>query len=102
MTNKEILQIAMEQSALDINCNAEDFLCDHPVIVKSGVGPEAGHCVVAYGKAGGGNLKERESALLLLRLVKHPVGAHAVKSGFIPAWVEMTVKPAAFVDGLNQ
>lgn len=41
MTNGEILQIAMKQSALDMNCNAEDFLCDHPVIVKSSVGPEA-------------------------------------------------------------
>ena len=41
MTNKEILQIAMKQSARDINCNAEDFLRDDPVIVKSGVGPEA-------------------------------------------------------------
>lgn len=41
MTNREILQIAMRQSALDINCSAEDFLCDHPVVVKSGVGPDA-------------------------------------------------------------
>lgn len=41
MTNKEILQIAMEQSALDINCNADDFLCSHHVIVKSGVGERA-------------------------------------------------------------
>lgn len=41
MTNKEILQIAMEQSALDINCNASDFLCNDHVIVKSAVGPEA-------------------------------------------------------------
>lgn len=37
MTNKDILLIAMEQSALDINCNASDFLCDNHVIVKSGV-----------------------------------------------------------------
>lgn len=41
MTNREILQIAMKQSALDINCNAEDFLCKDPVIVRSGVGPDA-------------------------------------------------------------
>lgn len=41
MTNKEILLAAMKQSALDINCNAEDFLCDHSVIVRSGVGPAA-------------------------------------------------------------
>lgn len=26
MTNKEILQIAMEQSAADLNCKAADFL----------------------------------------------------------------------------
>jgi ribosomal protein S18 acetylase RimI-like enzyme len=41
MTNKEILQIAMEQSALDINCKASDFLSDKHVIVKSGVGAAA-------------------------------------------------------------
>lgn len=41
MTNEEILLAAMKQSALDINCNAEDFLCGHPVIVKSGVGAAA-------------------------------------------------------------
>ena len=41
MTNKEILRIAMEQSALDINCKASDFLCSNPVIVKSGVGAGA-------------------------------------------------------------
>ena len=41
MTNKEILQIAMEQSALGINCKADDFLRNHHVIVKSGVGQGA-------------------------------------------------------------
>ena len=41
MTNKEALRIAMEQSALDINCKAEDFLCGSRVIVRSGVGEGA-------------------------------------------------------------
>lgn len=41
MTNREILQIAMEQSALDINCKASDFLCGENVIVQSGVGCHA-------------------------------------------------------------
>lgn len=41
MTNKEILQIAMEQSALDINCKVSDFLCAEHVIVPSEVGPDA-------------------------------------------------------------
>ncbi len=37
MTNKEILQIAMEQSTIDVNCRASDFLCKEHVIVSSGV-----------------------------------------------------------------
>jgi len=41
MTNQEILQIAMEQSATDINCKPSDFLCSNHVIVKSGVGAGA-------------------------------------------------------------
>ena len=27
---------------------------------------------------------------------------HAIKSGFIPAWVEMTVKPISVVDDMNR
>ncbi len=37
MTNKEIMQIAMEQSAIDINCKASDFFCRDNVVVKSGI-----------------------------------------------------------------
>ncbi len=35
MTNREILQIAMQQSAYDCNCNAEDFLASDNKIVLS-------------------------------------------------------------------
>lgn len=38
MTNKEIMAIAMRQSAIDINAAAADFLNDKNVFVKSGVG----------------------------------------------------------------
>lgn len=31
-----------------------------------------------------------------------PSVCNAVKSGFVPAWVEMTAKPAAFVDEMNR
>lgn len=41
MTNKEILQIAMQQSALDLNCRASDFLLSTHVITESGIGPDA-------------------------------------------------------------
>lgn len=41
MTSKEILEIAMKQSALDINAKAEDFTKSENVFVKSGLGPFA-------------------------------------------------------------
>ena len=33
MNNRDILRIAMEQSAVDMNCNAEDFQKDKNVLV---------------------------------------------------------------------
>lgn len=41
MTNQEILEIAMEQSAADLNCKAEDFFKTEPVVVRGGIGPGA-------------------------------------------------------------
>ena len=36
MTNQEILFIAMAQSAIDCNCNTDDFVKTEKVIVSSG------------------------------------------------------------------
>ncbi len=41
MTNKDILQIAMEQSARDMNCTGNDFLKNEHVIVESKIGSAA-------------------------------------------------------------
>ena len=41
MTNKEIRDIAMRQSAIDINADASDFTKDENIFVRSGVGPLA-------------------------------------------------------------
>lgn len=41
MTNKEIFEIAMQQSAKDLNAKASDFLVDTNVFVKSELGPAA-------------------------------------------------------------
>ena len=41
MTNKEILRIAMEQSAADIGCRAEDFISNKNVLVPLSLGPNA-------------------------------------------------------------
>jgi len=35
MTNQEIFQIALQQSAYDCNCNAEDFLLSENKVVLS-------------------------------------------------------------------
>ncbi len=41
MTNKEILHIAMRQSAIDSGCSTDDFLSAENKIVSSGVNPSA-------------------------------------------------------------
>ena len=41
LTNRDILKIAMEQSAEDMGCKAEDFLSEHNVIVDLKPGPDA-------------------------------------------------------------
>lgn len=41
MTNSEILEIAMRQSAIDANCNADDFKRSENVIVASAKNPNA-------------------------------------------------------------
>ena len=41
MTNPQILRIAMEQSAKDLGCQAEDFIRNENVVVPFALGPEA-------------------------------------------------------------
>lgn len=41
MTNREIMAIALRQSAIDCNCAPEDFLRDTPVITLSSAHPQA-------------------------------------------------------------
>ena len=41
MTNKEILETALRQSAYDCNCRAEDFLSEQNVVTLSKVHPKA-------------------------------------------------------------
>ena len=41
MTNKEILDIALQQSAYDCNCDAADFLSEQDVVTLSKANPKA-------------------------------------------------------------
>ncbi|MEY8266472.1 hypothetical protein AALA79_08920 [Lachnospiraceae bacterium 64-25] len=75
MTNKEILRIAMEQSARDINCKASDFLCSNHVIVRSGLGADARKYY-----------KEPISCSLILKVyIKQNGAMHCVRIGKI--WI---------------
>ena len=41
MTNQQILDIAMRQSAVDLGCDPADFRKNQPVVVQSGISPDA-------------------------------------------------------------
>ena len=41
MTNRQILETAMQQSAIDMNCAPADFTKQQPVIVTAGISPDA-------------------------------------------------------------
>lgn len=41
MTNREIMDVALRQSAIDLNCQPEDFFCGEPKIVYSQPHPQA-------------------------------------------------------------
>lgn len=41
MTNKELFQIALQQSAYDCNCAPEDFLSEESIVTRSAVHPKA-------------------------------------------------------------
>lgn len=41
MTNQELLDIALKQSAIDLSCSPEDFFCGKPKLVRSKPHPQA-------------------------------------------------------------
>ena len=94
MTNKVIYQIALQQSAYDCNCNAEDFLSEQNIVTLSKPHPKARkflplpfECdLVSYGNNIVVQVSDRTR--------------NAIKSGFRPAWVELTARDIEFVNVL--
>lgn len=88
LNNQEILKIAMEQSAIDSNCVAGDFTREENKIVISGKSPFARkYLELPFYCCAWSNLKSARNA---------------IKSGFRPAWVQMTVKTVEFINRLNE
>lgn len=81
MTNKEILDIALQQSAFDCNCNAEDFLFEKNVVTISKTHPKARKYVplplecdlVSYGNNIVAQVSERTKSAVTEYINKYPV-----------------------------
>ena len=126
-TNEKILKIAMEQSAFDANCSAEYFLPDLNVLAALPCDFELKLLVPAdfdsmwqigidvlpeYRQKGIASALTSRLAVETLARGKVPFyccvwsniksARNAIKSGFRPAWVEMTVKPANEVNEMNR
>ena len=126
-SNEKILKIAMEQSAFDANCSAEDFLPDLNVLAALPCDFELKLLVPAdfdsmwqigidvlpeYRQKGIASALTSRLAIETLARGKVPFyccawsniksARNAIKSGFRPAWVEMTVKPANEVNEMNK
>ena len=99
MTNKEIFEVAMKQSAIDSNCSANDFCSFDNKVVLSKNNPSArkylelpflcdltSRDIVPFYCCAWANIKSVRNA---------------IKSGFVPAWVQMTIKPNSFIDKMN-
>lgn len=86
-SNKEILRIALEQSAIDSNCKWDDFLKKENVTVISAANPAARRYLkLPFYCCAWSNVKSARNA---------------IKSGFRPAWVQMTVKPIDMINEMN-
>lgn len=81
MTNQEIIQIALQQSAYDCNCKAEDFLSEQNIVTVSKVHPKARkylslplECdLVSYGSNIVAQVSERTKSAVTEYIGKYPV-----------------------------
>jgi len=81
MTNKEILEIALQQSAFDCNCNPQDFLSEQNVVTISKKHPKARKYVplplecdlVSYGNNIVAQVSERTKSAVTEYINKYPV-----------------------------
>ena len=75
MNNREVLDVAVRQSAIDLNCSPGDFFRGSPCIVRSKANPEARKYLVLpfecdlvfYGGNVVASVSEREQSRLCIR-----------------------------------
>lgn len=99
MTNKEIRRIALQQSAIDLNCQPEDFDRDRHVITESKVSPDARRYLplpfdcdmVSYGSNVVATIHPRYREIVEAYLSTYPVGnametphLHRLNEAFAP------------------
>ena len=117
MTNKEILQIAYEQSAIDLNCHARDFEKEENVIVYS---KEQEGCrrylklpffcnLVSYGSNIVASVAPEAEAVVREYINKYPVehcfetpNMHVLSEGFLPFDMKVCFMAEYFLPDVNQ
>lgn len=78
-----ILRLAMEQSAYDSNCKAEDFLRGENVFCESIRNPKAHRYL---------------ELPLVCDLTSY--GSNALRSGFKPGWMQLSAKSNEYIEGM--
>ena len=88
MNNQDILRVAMAQSAVDLCATTKDFEKSENVVVIS---------------------RESDGARRYLKLPFYCAAwcnvksvRNAIRSGFRPAWVQLTAKNVSFVEEMNR
>lgn len=80
-TNENILQIAMQQSAIDANCQAEDFLHSENVVALSAANPKArkylslpfNYNLISYGNNIIASINEKHRAVVTEYIDRFPM-----------------------------
>ena len=117
MTNKEIWEIALRQSAIDLNCRPEDFSCTEWVITESKVSPKARKYLplpfacdmVSYGSNVVATIHPQYRALMEGYLSSYPVGnafetpyLHELRKGFAPFGLDVCFMAEYFLPDVER
>lgn len=117
MTNQEILDTAMRQSAVDLNCKAADFLSDENVVVISDKNPSARkylqlpfECnLVYYGKNIVASVSERTKAAVAEYIGRYPAehcfetpNLHALDDALRPFGLKICFMAEYFLPDMNR
>ena len=117
MTNQDILQIAMRQSAVDANCRAEDFTREENVVVTSVKNPGARRYLelpfvcdlISYGTNIVASVDRKYETIVRNYIEKYPVehcfetpDLHVLNEAFLEPGMKVCFMAEYFLPDVNQ